>query len=117
MKLAIDGDQILIADPGPHFQTLKSMGMLWAPKRKLLLGVVNLELVERLCKAFPAPAELVDLRQRLRRRQSMIDAERMAEEPRPLVDYPVRAKMFAHQIRGANMALLAFGIIDKEVEE
>ena len=117
MNLAIDGDQILIAGPGAHFQALKSMGMLWSPKRKLLIGAVNLELVERLCKEFFAPAELVELRKRLRRRQSMIDAERMAEKPVPLVDYPVRAKMFAHQIRGANMALLAFGIVEKEVEE
>lgn len=116
MKIAMDSGEILIADPGPHYQTLKSMGMIWDARRKILRGKVGIELIERLCKILPMPETVIAERDRLRRLQASIDAERMAEEPVPLVDYPVRAKMFAHQIRGANMALLAFGIINKEVE-
>ena len=44
--------------------------------------------------------------------QNAIDSERMAEKPVPLVKYPVKLNLFAHQIRGANMALLTFGFTD-----
>ena len=115
MKIAINGDQIVVADAGPHYQTLKSMGLVWNPRKKIMTAGVNMEIVERLCKAFPMPQEMLQLRDQLRTQQAAIDAERMAEKPVPLVDYPVRAKMFAHQIRGANMALLAFGIVGREV--
>lgn len=33
-----------------------------------------------------------------------------AEEVKPLVKYPVRKKLYTHQVRAANMALMVFGL-------
>ena len=36
----------------------------------------------------------------------------MKEDPVPLYKYPVKYPLFKHQTRGANMALITFGLID-----
>ena len=40
--------------------------------------------------------------------------EQLEKDPKPLVDYPVKAKLMRHQIVGANMALIQFGLFDEE---
>ena len=49
--------------------------------------------------------------------QEAVDEERMAEEPVPLYNYPVKYPLFKHQTRGANMALLTFGLVDPPEKE
>ena len=41
-----------------------------------------------------------------------VDQERMKEDPEPLYKYPVKFPLFKHQVRGANMALITFGLIE-----
>nr|DAS03448.1 MAG TPA: hypothetical protein [Caudoviricetes sp.] len=45
--------------------------------------------------------------------QKAVDAERVrpTKEIKPRYKYPVKAKLFTHQIRAANMALMVFGIL------
>jgi SNF2 family DNA or RNA helicase len=50
--------------------------------------------------------------ERLGKTRREIDAERLVEDPAPLLPYPVKANLYKHQIRGANMALRAFGALD-----
>jgi len=45
--------------------------------------------------------------------QAAVDAERLKpdKEIKPRYKYPVKAKLFTHQTRAANMALMVFGIL------
>ena len=38
----------------------------------------------------------------------------MDPEPEPLYKFPVKMNLYRHQTRGANMALLTFGLIEPE---
>ena len=42
-----------------------------------------------------------------------IDAERLNENPVPLAKYPVKVNLFKHQLRGANMALIAMELLEE----
>lgn len=48
--------------------------------------------------------------------QAAVDAERMKDVSEPLYNYPVKIPLFQHQIKGANMALLVFGLIEPQGE-
>ena len=48
-------------------------------------------------------------RSQLHRVQEAIDSERVNPHPKPLADYPVKMSLYDHQVRGANMCLVAFG--------
>lgn len=43
--------------------------------------------------------------------QEAIDSERASREVSPVYPYPVKTRLFQHQVRGANMALLALGLM------
>lgn len=73
-------------------------------------GSVNL--LDGLARYYKLPADMETKRQRLGKTRREIDAERLAEDPAPLLPYPVKANLYKHQIRGANMALRAFGALD-----
>ena len=53
-------------------------------------------------------------RQQLQAVADAVDRERMNEHPAPFYKYPVKLPLYAHQIRGSNMALLTFGWIGPE---
>ena len=59
---------------------------------------------------LPGPIEAE--RQRMNGVQAAVDAERMKDVSEPLCNYPVKIPLFQHQIKGANMALLTFGLIE-----
>ena len=73
---------------------------------------VSLNLLDGLARFYKLPADMETKRQRLGKTRREIDAERLAEDPAPLLPYPVNANLYKHQIRGANMALRAFGALD-----
>ena len=49
--------------------------------------------------------------------QKAVDKERMTEEPKPLIVPPVKVKLFKHQVRGYNMALMTLGLVEPIKEE
>lgn len=49
--------------------------------------------------------------------QKAVDKERMTEEPKPLIVPPVKVKLFKHQVRGYNMALMTLGLVEPPKEE
>ena len=89
MKIALKDGQILIKEADENqFLIIKSWGkMKWSKAQQMLYG----------------PAA--------------IDGERMKEKPKPLYKYPVKLPLYQHQTRGANMALLAFGLIEPPGKE
>ena len=86
---------------------LKKTGMLrWNRAARTYSAPVTLDLLDALAQIFPLPDTVGAERQRLAGIARQLDAQRAASEPVPLTSYPVRAKLFRHQVRAANMALI-----------
>lgn len=117
MRMAIKDSMVWVADAPPSWTTAAKKSGQFRGDRKsgMLYGIASLRTLEMIREAtgrLPPPAE--ELRLSLISRQRAVEAERAREEPKPIVDYPVKRKLFAHQVRGANMALLTLGIVSPE---
>lgn len=114
MKIALIRGVVTIAElSNLDFQRLKNIGGLrWNRTTRCMVGPVSLNLLDGLARYYKLPADMETKRQRLGKTRREIDAERLAEDPTPLLPYPVKANLYKHQIRGANMALRAFGALD-----
>lgn len=114
MKIALIRGVVTIAElSNLDFQRLKNIsGLRWNRTTRCMVGPVSLNLLDVLARYYKLPADMETKRQRLGKTRREIDAERLAEDPAPLLPYPVKANLYKHQIRGANMALRAFGALD-----
>lgn len=114
MKIALIRGVVTIAElSNLDFQRLKNIsGLRWNRTTRCMVGPVSLNLLDGLARFYKLPADMETKRQRLGKTRREIDTERLAEDPAPLLPYPVKANLYKHQIRGANMALRAFGALD-----
>lgn len=114
MKIALIRGVVTIAElSNLDFQRLKNIsGLRWNRTTRCMVGPVSLNLLDGLARYYKLPADMETKRQRLGKTRREIDAERLTEDPAPLLPYPVKANLYKHQIRGANMALRAFGASD-----
>ena len=114
MEIALIRGVVTIAElSNLDFQRLKNIsGLRWNRTTRCMVGPVSLNLLDGLARFYKLPADMETKRQRLGKTRREIDAERLAEDPAPLLPYPVNANLYKHQIRGANMALRAFGALD-----
>lgn len=114
MKMAMkDGQLIIIEVDSTQFQVIKSWGkMKWNKSYKSFTGSAEIELLNKLAEVVRLPPNIEAERQRLNRIAQAVDTERMNEAPVPLVKYPVKMDLYKHQIRGANMAMLTFGLVE-----
>ena len=118
MKMAVKDGQIILADVDPrgdYFLAIKGWGLMkWSRQNRTFFGPATSELLNRLSDLLkgrlPLPAE--ELRIQLNRIDAAVDRERMKENPEPLYRFPVKLPLYRHQIRGANMALIIFGLVD-----
>lgn len=108
MKVAIKDGRIILAQiEQARMDKLKKTGMLrWNKAARTYSAPVTLDLLDVLAQIFPLPDTVEAERRRLAGIARQLDAQRAASEPAPLTSYPVRAKMFRHQVRAANMALI-----------
>ena len=108
MKVAIKDGRIVLAQiEQARMDKLKKTGMLrWNKAARTYSAPVSLDLLDTLARIFPLPDTVEAERQRLAGIARQLDAQRAASEPVPLTSYPVRAKLFRHQVRAANMALI-----------
>lgn len=112
MKLA-DGILIIADCDKTQFNIIKSWGKLkWNRSRQWMEGPCSGELLNKLASIVRLPGAIEAERQRLNRVSAAVDRERMTEDPVPLYKYPVKYPLFKHQTRGANMALITFGLVD-----
>lgn len=111
MKMAVDGGTLIIKDAdNVQFTVIKSWNkMKWDKKTQTLRGAADLELLDKLSSIVRLPPAAENRRQRLRAVQDAVDRERINPEPVPFFKYPVKMPLYAHQVRGANMAMLTFG--------
>lgn len=108
MKVAIKNGRIILAQiEQARMDKLKKTGMLrWNKAARTYSAPVTLDLLDVLAQIFPLPDTVEAERRRLAGIARQLDAQRAASEPVPLTSYPVRAKLFRHQVRAANMALI-----------
>ena len=113
MKLALQNGQLYIKEAdNMQFTIIKSWNkMKWNKSSQTLQGPADIELLNKLAELVRLPLAIEEERQRLNRIQEAVDEERMSENPVPLYKYPVKLPLFKHQVRGANMCLLTFGLV------
>ena len=116
MKMALKGNTlILIEVDAAQFAIIKSWNkMRWIKKLQELQGTADLELLDRLAGLVRLPPDVDRRRSELRAVQDAVDRQRVADHPAPLFEYPVKMPLYAHQTRGANMALITFGWVPPE---
>lgn len=115
MKMKIEDGQLFIIEvDNTQYSIITSWNLTrWDRQRHCLIGTASADLLNRLASVFKLPDVIEAERKRLNDIQAAVDSERMKEEPEPLYKYPVKIPLFKHQIRGANMALLTFGLIER----
>ena len=119
MEIAMkDGELLMRNMDDVQYQMIRNTGKCkWDKKRQLLIGPADLELLEYLNHIIRLPQNIAAEYKKLKTVQVAIDTERMNEDPKPLLDLPVKIPLFKHQIRGVNMALLTFGVVEPQKED
>ncbi len=124
-KLALKpGDSHLaLADvDNVQFPVIRSWNLMkWDKQSRIFYGPAKVELLDKLTTITPLPTggissktgkplpNIAAYRQKLHAIQDAVDRERVNPAPEPLYRYPVKMPLYAHQTRGANMALITFG--------
>lgn len=113
MKVAMKNGRIVLAQiEQARMDKLKKTGLLrWNRRERTYSAPVSLDLLNTLAGIFRLPDFVEKERQRLDDIRLQIEAQRTTEKPEPICYYPVKATLFSHQIRAANMAMLAFGVM------
>ena len=115
MKIKMENGYIYIIEANiTQTAIFKSwMQLKWDKKMQWWAGAVNLELLNKLSKIIPLPDVIKAEHRRLKAVQDAVDKERIkaAEDIKPLVKYPIKKKLYTHQVRAANMCLLTFGLV------
>lgn len=111
MKMAVKDGTLLIREATREQQkALRAGGQVrWSKKEEALQCPAGLEFLDFLAGLCKLPEKVESLRARLRNREMAMEYQRNDPNPAPICDYPVKAKLYQHQIRAANMALLTFG--------
>lgn len=114
MKMAIkDGQVILVEVDTDKYMQIKARNLMkWSKTQQALYGPATAELLNFLASLFRLPGPAEELRQQMNQLEEAVDAQRMEPEPEPLYKFPVKLPLYRHQIRGANMALMVFGLVD-----
>lgn len=116
MKMKIENGYIYIIEADTRqTEILKSWKYMikWDKRKKWWAGFASLELLDKLSGIISLPATIKAEYQHMAAVQKAVDKERVkaAEKVKPLVNYPVKKKLYTHQCRAANMCLLTFGLI------
>lgn len=114
MKMALQGNTLKIIEAdNVQFTIMKSWNKLkWDKKSKMLTGVADIELLDKLASIVRLPPAIEAHRAELHRVQDAVDRERINPEPKPLVKPPVKLSLYKHQVRAFNMCLLTFGLVE-----
>lgn len=119
MKMAIKDGQVLIKEADKNqYLIIKSWNkMKWSKAEQMLYGPVDAELLNKLAELVRLPGAYEEIRQKLNRIAEAVDEERMKPDPEALYKFPVKLPLFKHQTRGANMAMIVFGLVEPPEKE
>lgn len=110
MKIGTDGQKIVIAEVETFaaHHALKALGFKFLKRKQVMEGPVTKDTLAGLAKLFTLPPKLADILRTMEEAQAKVDKYRADPEPVPLVEPPVKATLYKHQVRGFNMALSTF---------
>ena len=110
MKIAMKEGRIILAEiEQAQMDRLKKTRMLrWNKADRTYSAPVSLDLLNTLAGIFRLPDFVEKERRKLDYMARRLEGERNAAKPLPLVHYPVKAELFQHQVRAANMAMIQF---------
>jgi len=95
-----------------EYNAFDGLALKWNKQMGALVGVASIEVLQAVAHFMTLPPVLKERLTTLTSELSRYEKERNNEDPEELYPYPIKAKMFKHQIRGANMALLKWGWIN-----
>lgn len=111
MKMKKTDDNMLIIKDitSEQFAVIKSWNkMVWKKATKTLEAPCEIELLDKLSTLVKLPPRISAYRDELVKVQTAVDDMRIKENVTPIVQPPVKANLFQHQVRGYNMALINF---------
>ena len=118
---SIRGDELVLSQVGDAYNQIANTGLFkWRKADKSMRATLSIDSITALEDIFhrlPEPLRAERARLQLRERMLQEQREQLDGDPKPLVRYPVKANLMRHQIVGANMALIAFGLFDEEEGE
>lgn len=113
MMMKLDGGYIFVKADREEEASIKTWRMMSKDKKNgWWYARTSIQLLEKIYDTWGLiPAAKKEM-ERLRGIQAAVDRERIrpAEELKPMAEYPVKPKLYAHQVRAANMALMVFGM-------
>lgn len=114
MRMAIkDGKIYLIEFDSTQYGIMRSWGALrYVRAKQWMEGTVSLELLNKLAGITQLSPTAAALRKKLADTQQAVDKLRTEEDPKPLVEFPIKGSLYKHQVRAADMALVEFGLVD-----
>lgn len=114
MRMAIQNGIIyLIEFDNTQYGVMKSWNLLrYVKGKRRMEGPVSLDLLQRLSRITNLSPTAAELKEKLEKTQEAVDELRKEDDPKPLVDFPVKGSLYKHQIRAADMALVEFGLVD-----
>lgn len=78
----------------------------------ILVGPCEVEFLNKLAQIIKLPPPAEAIRQKLNAVQAAVDKMRTEKNVQPLIKPPVKVNLFQHQVKGYNMALLTFGVVE-----
>lgn len=117
MQQKIDGNIIFVKASKEEEAVIKTWRMMKKDKEKgYWYGEITRPLLENLQRNGDLIPPAKAILNEMLIIQAAVDRERVKpdKEIKPRYKYPVKVKLFAHQTRAANMALMVFGIVDPE---
>ena len=110
-----DGMITLIECNAQQTSVIRSWGkMEYNRKTSSFTAPIGDEILQKLHDKGWLPGPYAEELQRRKRVRAAVDKERIKEDPHPEARFPVKASLYKHQIRAANMALITFGLIPPE---
>ncbi len=111
MKMKKTDDNMLIIKDitSEQFAVIKSWNkMVWKKATKTLESPCEIELLDKLSTLVKLPPRISAYKDELMKVQTAVDDMRIKENVTPIIQPPVKANLFQHQVRGYNMALINF---------
>lgn len=111
MKMKKTDDNMLIIKDitSEQFAVIKSWNkMVWKKATKTLEAPCEIELLDKLSTLVKLPPRISAYKDELMKVQTDVDDMRIKENVTPIIQPPVKANLFQHQVRGYNMALINF---------
>ena len=111
MRVGIVDGEIIIIDPDDRYKALTQY-MHWDKKNKCLRARATLDTLKGLSGIFTLTPALAALKLYLEQKRREMETQRTCKTPFPKMHFPLKKgiKLFEHQIRAVNMALIEFEV-------